>query len=234
MILGAHCTRNCRFCNVTWASPQPVDPDEPMRVARACLDLNLRYVVVTSVTRDDLEDGGAAHFADTIHAIRATLPDRSAVEVLIPDFQGDMNALGIVVSASPDVLNHNIETVPSLYPTVRPQAEYQRSLDLFTNARVLDAAIPLKSGIMVGLGETKTELEQALKDLHDHGCDIVTMGQYLQPTKSHLDVEKYYSPEEFAELDAMARHIGFKKIASGPFVRSSYQARELLESSIQS
>ncbi len=230
MILGSECTRNCRFCNVTPGSPLSVDPDEPMRVAKAALDLKLKYVVVTSVTRDDLEDGGASHFADTIKAIKTTLPDSPKVEVLIPDFQGNIEALKIVVSANPDVLNHNIETVPSLYPIARPEANYQQSLDLLRFVNTIDASMPVKSGIMVGLGETMEELEQTLTDLYHHGCDIITLGQYLQPTKAHLNVEKYYSPVEFKQLEKKARQIGFKKVAAGPFVRSSYNAQDLFAS----
>jgi len=229
MILGSECSRNCRFCNVTPGNPQPVDPEEPLKVARAALDLKLRYVVVTSVTRDDLEDGGARHFAQTISAIRNTLPDPK-VETLIPDFQGNFDALQIVVTAKPDVLNHNIETVPSLYPSARPEADYRQSLKLLETAKSIDASLPVKSGIMVGLGETSDELEQTISDLFEHGCDILTMGQYLQPTRAHLDVIKYYSPEEFVVIEKKARQIGFKKVAAGPFVRSSYQAKDLFES----
>ena len=230
MILGSNCTRNCRFCNVNFAPALPLDPDEPMRIAKAALDLNLKYVVVTSVTRDDLEDGGASHFADTIKAIKTTLPDDPKVEVLIPDFQGNIEALKIVVRANPDVLNHNIETVPSLYSIARPEANYQQSLDLFKNAKAIDASMPLKSGIMVGLGETIEELEQTMKDLFHYGCEIITLGQYLQPTKAHLKVQKYYSPDEFKQLEKKARKVGFKKIAAGPFVRSSYNAQNLFDS----
>ncbi|MCK5349977.1 MAG: lipoyl synthase, partial [Desulfobacula sp.] len=225
MILGSQCTRNCRFCNVDPGSPLSVDPDEPMRVAKAAFDLKLKYVVVTSVTRDDLEDGGALHFADTIKAIKGTLPDDSKVEVLIPDFQGNIEALKIVVCAKPDVLNHNIETVPSLYPSARPEANYQQSLDLLRRVHTIDDSMPVKSGIMVGLGETMEELDQTMADLFNHGCDILTIGQYLQPTKAHLKVEKYYSPAEFELLEKKARQIGFKKVAAGPFVRSSYNAQ---------
>jgi len=227
MILGSQCTRNCRFCNIACGSPLPVDPDEPMRVAKAALDLKLKYVVVTSVTRDDLEDGGASHFAETIKAIKATLPGDPKVEVLIPDFQGNFKALKIVVSATPNLLNHNIETVPSLYPVVRPEADYQQSLDLLKNVNTIDASIQVKSGIMVGLGENMEELEQAMADLFNHGCDILTLGQYLQPTKAHLEVKKYYSPDEFKQLENKAGQIGFKKVAAGPFVRSSYNAHDL-------
>ncbi|MBU0462614.1 MAG: lipoyl synthase [Proteobacteria bacterium] len=230
MILGSNCTRNCRFCNVNFAPALPLDPDEPMRVAKAALDLKLKYVVVTSVTRDDLEDGGASHFAKTIKAIKTTLPDDPKVEVLIPDFQGNIKALKIVVCAKPDVLNHNIETVPSLYETARPQANYQQSLDLFKNAKAIDASMPLKSGIMVGLGETMEELEQTMRDLFHYGCDIITLGQYLQPTKAHLKVQRYYSPDEFKQLEKKARQTGFKKVAAGPFVRSSYNAQDLFDS----
>ncbi|MDA3788492.1 MAG: lipoyl synthase [Desulfobacula sp.] len=230
MILGSICTRNCRFCNVSFAPALPLDPDEPMRVAKAALDLNLKYVVVTSVTRDDLEDGGASHFADTIKAIKTTLPDDPKVEVLIPDFQGNIEALKKVVCANPDVLNHNIETVPSLYSIARPEANYQQSLDLFKNAKAINASMPVKSGIMVGLGETIKELEQTMKDLFHYGCEIITLGQYLQPTKAHLKVQKYYSPDEFEQLEKKARQIGFKKIAAGPFVRSSYNAQNLFDS----
>ncbi|MCF6247009.1 MAG: lipoyl synthase [Desulfobacula sp.] len=230
MILGSECTRNCRFCNVTPAAPFPVDPQEPMRVAKAALDLGLKYVVVTSVTRDDLEDGGASHFAATIKAIKATLPNNPRVEVLIPDLQGNIDALKIVIDAKPDVINHNIETVSSLYSRVRPQANYQRSLDLFKHVKSIDENMPVKSGIMVGLGETMDQLEQTILDLFKHGCDILTLGQYLQPTRSHLDVEKYYSPEEFEQLEKTARYIGFKKVSAGPFVRSSYQASDLFNS----
>jgi len=230
MILGSQCTRNCGFCNVTPGNPQAVDSDEPMRVARAALDLKLKYVVVTSVTRDDLDDGGASHFANTIKAIKQTLPDNSKVEVLIPDFKGNIDALKIVVYANPNVLNHNIETVPSLYPAARPEAIYQQSLDLLQNVKSIDDSLPVKSGLMVGLGETIKELEQTLTDLYNHGCDIITIGQYLQPTKAHLTVEKYYSPSEFMQLEKTARQIGFKKVAAGPFVRSSYNAQELFDS----
>ena len=230
MILGSNCTRNCRFCNVNFAPALPLDPDEPMRVAKAALDLNLKYVVVTSVTRDDLEDGGASHFADTIKAIKTTLPNKPKVEVLIPDFQGNINALRIVVSANPNVLNHNIETVPSLYPTARPEANYQQSLELFKNVKAINASMPVKSGIMVGLGETIEELEHTMEDLFQYGCDILTLGQYLQPTKAHLAVKKYYSPDEFKQLENKARQIGFKKVAAGPFVRSSYNAKDLFDS----
>jgi lipoic acid synthetase len=227
MILGSECTRNCRFCNVSSGTILPPDPDEPQKVASAALKLGLTYVVVTSVTRDDLEDGGASHFAATIRAIKSSLPANPGVEVLIPDFRGDIKALEIVVHAKPDVLNHNIETVPSLYPAARPQADYRQSLDLLSNVKSIDRSMPVKSGLMVGLGETIEELETTMEDLFAHKCDILTIGQYLQPTREHLEVKKFYSPAEFEELEKNAAKIGFRKIAAGPFVRSSYNARQL-------
>lgn len=231
MILGSNCTRNCRFCNVTSSSPTPVDPDEPKRVADTVLKLKLTYVVVTSVTRDDLPDGGASHFAHVIQAIKKAGPG-IRVEVLIPDFQGDVNALETVGNAEPDVINHNVETVKGLYARVRPQARYQRSLDLIRNVKERFPGLPAKSGIMVGLGEALEEIRATFQDLYDHGCNILTVGQYLQPTRDHLPVEKFYSPEEFEQLDRMARDIGFEQVAAGPFVRSSYKAGELFETSL--
>lgn len=246
MIMGSQCTRNCRFCNVTSGMPQPLDPDEPRRVAEASKTLGLKYVVVTSVTRDDLPDGGADHFAKTIRAIKGLLPQGTKVEVLIPDFQGNAEALETVMKAEPDVLNHNIETVPDLYPTVRPEAIYERSLELLKRAHEMGkrmmltttaspsqiekngrSPIPVKSGIMVGLGETRLQLEETIRDLHAHGCTILTIGQYLQPSKKHLNVVDYYSPETFEALKQFAEEIGFESVASAPFVRSSYQADQL-------
>ncbi len=226
MILGSECTRNCRFCNVSSNTPKKVDPEEPKRVANAVLSLNLNYVVVTSVTRDDLCDGGASHFARVIRAVKRAGP-HIRVEVLVPDFQGDLNALKTVVHAEPNVINHNIETVARLYPRVRPQAIYPRSLALLGHVKDLAPKMPAKSGIMVGLGETRDELCQTFEDLVDHGCDILTIGQYLQPSKDHLEVNAFYSPEEFKALELTARIIGFRQVASGPFVRSSYNAKEL-------
>jgi lipoic acid synthetase len=239
MILGSECTRHCKFCKITANPPLPVDPDEPQRVAKAAQKLGLKYVVVTSVTRDDLPDGGAAHFAAVIKEIKARTDQntekgkdsqRIKVEVLIPDFQGDIKALGTVVYAKPDVVNHNIETVASLYETARPEARYQRSLDLLRNVKAMDLLMPVKSGIMVGLGETRQELAQTMRDLFEHGCDILTIGQYLQPTRQHLEIKRYYSPEEFKELERIARKIGFNRVAAGPFVRSSYNAQDLFSS----
>lgn len=226
MILGSECTRNCRFCNVTPGTPGLPDPTEPERVADAAKTLGLRYVVVTSVTRDDLKDGGSAHFAATIRAIRRGV-ERAKIEVLIPDFQGRKEDLATVLQARPDVLNHNIETVPSLYSTARPQAKYQQSLDLLKRAFKIAPDIPTKSGIMVGLGETDQQLIQTMNDLYTHGCRILTLGQYLQPSRSHLPVHRYYRPEEFDRLKTTALEMGFKNVAAAPFVRSSYRAKEL-------
>lgn len=231
MILGALCTRNCRYCNVSHGKPLAPDASEPESVARAALALGLTYVVITSVTRDDLEDGGAAHFVRTIEALRETLPDLIGVEVLIPDFAGRASSLQTVMDARPDVLNHNIETVPSLYPTARPQAIYHRSLELLGRAHHMNPATPVKSGLMVGLGETREELLETMKDLVANGCSILTIGQYLQPSKAHLAVDRYYPPDEFDELKALALDMGFKTVASGPFVRSSFEAQALFSQS---
>ncbi len=230
MILGDQCTRHCRFCNVTAEPVLPVDPDEPANVAKTVMDLGLKYVVITSVTRDDLTDGGAFQFAKVIRAVKkagetAGCPIR--VEVLIPDFQGDVKALKTVINAKPDIINHNIETVAGLYARVRPEAVYERSLDLIAAVKQAAPDMPTKSGIMVGLGETQEELVKTMEDLFAHQCDILTIGQYLQPTRSHLDVEKFYTPEEFKRLETIARDIGFKQVAAGSFVRSSYKAEDL-------
>lgn len=227
LIMGDRCTRNCRFCNVeSGAAPAALDSEEPARVAEAVEQLGLHYVVITSVTRDDLPDGGAGHFAATVHEVRKRRPD-SVIEVLIPDFLGDTAALHTVLEAGPDVLNHNIETVARLYPQVRPQAVYQRSLALLEAVSRHSPAIPPKSGLMVGLGETLQEIRQTLTDLQQSGCRFLTIGQYLQPTLDHLPVQRYITPEEFAQLGDMARGMGFEAVASGPFVRSSYHAREM-------
>jgi lipoic acid synthetase len=228
LIMGDRCTRNCRFCNISEGPQAPLDADEPERVALAAAEMDLRYVVVTSVTRDDLPDGGAAHFAATITALREKI-EGVKVEVLIPDLLGNADALATVIAAGPDVLNHNVETVPRLYPAVRPQADYQRSLTLLSRVAGHPAGIPAKSGLMLGLGETRAEVEATLADIHATGCRILTLGQYLQPTKDHLPVERYVPPEAFDELGAHARELGFAHVASGPFVRSSYHAREVYE-----
>jgi len=227
LIMGPRCTRNCRFCAVAHGPISLPDPGEPARVAEAVQTLNLEYVVVTSVTRDDLSDGGADHFAATIHSIRKRSPN-IRIEVLIPDFMGSKNALETVVDAGPDVLNHNLETVKRLYPDVRPEAVYERSLTLLKNAReYAPPGLPIKSGLMLGLGETHAELMETFQDLLRHGCSLLTLGQYLQPSKSHLAVARFVPPEEFDALREAALDMGFKDVASGPFVRSSYQAKEL-------
>lgn len=225
MILGNVCTRNCRFCRVCSGAPLDIDPDEPIRVADASAQMGLMYVVVTSVTRDDLEDGGAGQFAATIKAIKARIHE-AKVEVLIPDLGGDVEALKTVVEAEPFVLNHNVETVPRLYPQVRPQAEYDRSLHLIETVKTLRASVYTKSGLMVGLGESKDEVVEVLRDLRCVGCDIVTIGQYLRPSTNNLPVVEYVHPSQFEEYRAIGESMGFKYVASGPFVRSSYHAAE--------
>ena len=226
MIMGESCTRNCGFCAVAHSGVQELDEDEPARIAQAVSEMKLEYVVVTSVTRDDLADGGAAHFGATIRQIHS-LCHGVPVEVLIPDFQGDPEALKTVCLAKPAVLNHNVETVFRLYSQVRPQAVYQRSLELLRQVKQIDASIKTKSGIMAGLGESVDELKQTMKDIRSAGCDLLTIGQYLQPTSNHLQVKKFYSPDEFDQLKAIALEIGFVGVASGPHVRSSYRADHL-------
>ena len=221
MILGNVCSRACRFCNVTKGRPEGIDAEEPGRVAEAVAVLRLKYAVVTSVTRDDLEDGGAMVFAETIDAIRAK-SQGCRVEVLIPDFQGSEPSLQTVLDADPDVLGHNMETVPSLYSRVRPQADYGRSLEVLSRAEKFGAVT--KSGLMLGLGESLDEVRRVMADLHNIGCTILTLGQYLQPSRKYLPVEKYYHPDEFAELRNQALAIGFLNVVAGPLVRSSYYA----------
>lgn len=225
LILGNTCTRGCAFCAVTVGQPTEYDVDEPRRVADAVTALNLRYAVITSVTRDDLDDGGASIFAETIRRIRSLLPD-CKIEVLIPDFQGDRDALASVVAAKPDVLNHNIETVQRLYSLVRGKADYRRSLDLLAAAKEISPATTTKSGIMLGLGETEEEIAQTLRDLRAVQCDLVTIGQYMRPSTGHVPVQRYYTPDEFARLADLGRELGFQHIESAPLVRSSYHARE--------
>jgi len=227
MILGDTCTRNCRFCAVKSGAPSPVDPDEPRRVAGAVRALGLRYAVVTSVTRDDLPLGGAEIFADTVGAIGELVPG-CKVEVLVPDFRGSEEALRIVLDAAPDVLNHNVETVPRLYPVVRPQADFDRSIDLLRRAR--QAGATTKSGLMVGLGETMPEVFHVMEKLREVDCRILTVGQYLRPSMAHLPVERYVEPAEFDEIRRRGLRMGFSHVESGPLVRSSYHAREQAES----
>jgi len=226
MILGDRCTRNCHFCAVEHKPLSLPDPEEPERVAEAVDILKLRYAVITSVTRDDLADGGASLFATTIRAVRKRRPE-TLIEVLIPDLQGNWQALASIVDAAPDVLNHNMETVPSLYPRVRPEAIYERSLSLLAEGKKINPQLPAKSGIMLGLGETRDELVRVWDDLLAAGCDILTLGQYLQPSKNHLPVERFVEPSEFTELQELALNRGFVGVAAGPFVRSSYQAETL-------
>ena len=226
MILGERCSRNCRFCAVATGPQGPPDPEEPRRVAEAVDLLGLRYAVITSVTRDDLADGGASLFAATIGAIRRRCP-QTLIEVLIPDLQADWQALSVILDAVPDVLNHNIETVPRLYGRVRPQADYRRSLELLLQVKRMRPGMLSKSGMMLGLGESPAELEAVWRDLRAVHCDILTMGQYLQPSAQHLPVGRFVPPEEFAALERKALAHGFPGVAAGPFVRSSYQAEGL-------
>jgi lipoic acid synthetase len=221
MILGNVCTRGCRFCNVQKGKPEGLDTEEPARVADAIKALRLKYAVITSVTRDDLEDGGAGIFAETVRAIRVKSPD-CHVEVLIPDFQGAKASLLTVLDSNPDVLNHNIETVPSLYTKVRPHADYVRSLKVLARSAKYGALT--KTGLMLGLGECMDEVRKVMGDLKSIGCSILTLGQYLQPSRQHLSVEKYYRPDEFTMLRDEAIAMGFERVAAGPRVRSSYHA----------
>jgi lipoic acid synthetase len=225
MILGNMCTRRCGFCAVQKGAPLAVDYDEPRRVAEACAALGLKYAVVTSVNRDDRKDGGAELFALTIQAIRERIP-ACRVEVLVPDFQGSHAALEIVMNAHPDVLNHNIETVPRLYRQVRLGARYERSLDMLAFAKRLRPFIPTKSGLMVGLGETRDEVLAVMRDLRKHDVDILTIGQYLRPTRKHLPVIRYVTREEFDEYKSIGYDLGFGHVESGPLVRSSYHASD--------
>jgi len=229
MILGSRCTRNCRFCAVDHGPVDPLDPDEPRRVADAVRDLDLHYVVITSVTRDDLPDGGASQFAATVKAIHSAVQD-VLVEVLIPDLKGSYPALEKILAVGPDVLNHNIETVPRLYPAARPEAGYHRSLKLLKYVRGYDPLIETKSGLMLGLGETAEETRRTLADLCGADCRILTLGQYLQPTRQHLPVRRFIPPDEFDAWRKFALELGFVEVASGPFVRSSYHAKTLYES----
>jgi lipoic acid synthetase len=228
LIMGSRCTRNCRFCSIAQGPAEPPDPVEPDRVAAAARQMGLSYVVITSVTRDDLTDGGAGFFAKTIEAVHRRIPS-AKVEVLIPDFQGNAPALQTVLDAHPDVLNHNIETVPRLYPIVRPQARYRRSLQLLSRVQKYAPGLPIKSGLMLGLGESFEEIRSTLKDLINAGCRILTLGQYLRPSKAHLPVKRFVPPAEFENWKHTALEMGFTEVASGPFVRSSYHARELYQ-----
>ncbi len=227
MIGGDRCTRRCHYCDVTTGRPFPLDPTEPRRVAEATRRLKLSYVVVTAVARDDVQDGGAAHFAATIRNIRQLVPD-TEIEVLIPDFKGDAHALQTVLDARPDVLNHNIETVRPIFDAVRPQGDYDRTLELLARCKQAAPDIPTKSGLMVGLGETTAEVFATMRDLRAVGVDLVTIGQYLQPSKAHVVVAEYVPRERYAEYRQYGQELGFRATFAGPFVRSSFHAGELL------
>jgi lipoyl synthase len=226
LVAGDACTRGCRFCAVETRAPLPLDADEPRRVAEAARRMGLAHVVVTMVTRDDLADGAAGHIVATIKALRLALPD-AAVEVLTSDFAGNEASVDLVAAASPDVFNHNVETVPRLYPSVRPGADYRRSLRVLERVKETQPGIPTKSGLMLGLGESGEEVVAVMRDLRDAGCEMLTLGQYLRPSPRHLPVAAFIDPGEFAELEAAARALGFAAVASAPFVRSSYHAGEL-------
>lgn len=224
MIMGEICTRRCPFCDVAHGRPKPLDQDEPVELATAVADMGLKYVVVTSVDRDDLRDGGAQHFADCISAINERTPN-TEVEVLVPDFRGRMDiALDILAETPPQVFNHNLESVPRLYKKIRPGSDYQWSLTLLQKYKQRCPEVLTKSGLMVGLGETNEEILEVLRDLRAHDVDMLTLGQYLQPSRNHLAVERFVTPEEFDDLGEQAKAMGFKHVASGPLVRSSYHA----------
>ena len=226
LIMGGNCTRNCRYCNISCAKPEPLDLEEPKHIAEAVKALGLKYAVITSVTRDDLPDGGAEHFANCIYEIRKICPD-TKIEILTPDFKGDRNSLDLIIKAHPDVFNHNIEAVRDIFKAVRPQGDYNCSLEVLKYVKK-NSDILTKSGLIIGLGETFEQIEQTLIDLKNVGCDIVTIGQYIQPSKQHLEVAKYYTPEEYDELKALAQKAGIKNYQIGPLVRSSYRASELV------
>ncbi|MGB9716590.1 MAG: lipoyl synthase [Thermodesulfovibrionales bacterium] len=226
MILGTKCTRNCGFCSVESSPPEPLDPEEPYRVAFAARELGLKYIVITSVTRDDLPDGGARHFAHTVYAVKKII-NKAKVEVLTPDFKGNKDSIAIVIESEPDVFGHNVETIPRLYNQVRKGADYIRSLNVLRYARRISPDINIKSGLMLGLGETIKEVIEVLKELNEAGCDFITIGQYLRPTKKNLPVVEYIHPEIFEKLRVIAIDIGFKYVASSPLVRSSFNAEEM-------
>jgi lipoic acid synthetase len=226
LVLGDVCTRQCTFCAVAKGTPAPVDEAEPDRLLEAAMALGLRYAVITSVTRDDLADGGASHFARVVSLLTRG-PQAIAVEVLVPDFRDSLEALKSVVDARPKVINHNIETVPRLYTEVKPGADYRRSLALLSSVKHLDASIATKSGLMVGLGETREEVITVMKDLRATGCDLLTIGQYLQPTPRHHPIDRFVTPQEFADFEEAGKLIGFTGIAAAPLVRSSYHAAEM-------
>jgi len=233
MILGDVCTRNCAYCAIAHGTPRTLDTDEPRRLAEAVAAMGLKYIVVTSVDRDDLPNGGAEQFADVVKQTRLRLPD-TAVELLIPDFKGNEAALRIVVEAKPDILNHNLETVRRLYRLARPGGRYDRALELLARAKAMDASLPTKSGLMVGLGEEWDELLTAMRDLRAVNVDLLTIGQYLRPSAAHLPVARFYTPDEFAELKRVGLQMGYRHVESGPLVRSSYHAWEQAEHAMAS
>lgn len=226
LIMGSVCTRNCRYCNISCNKPEPLDTEEPKHIARAVKDLGLKYAVITSVTRDDLADGGAKHFADCIQQIRKICP-QTKIEILTPDFKNNQDSLDTIIASHPDVFNHNIETVKEVFKTARPQGNYLHSLEVLKYIKE-NSDIQTKSGLMVGLGETFEQIRATLEDLKSVECDILTIGQYIQPSKEHLPVIKYYTPDEYEILKDMARENGFTNFQIGPLVRSSYNASQLI------
>ena len=224
LIMGQICTRRCPFCDVAHGKPDPLDQNEPAHLAKTIAAMKLKHVVVTSVDRDDLRDGGAGHFRECIKEIRRQSP-KTNIEVLVPDFRGRMNvALEVLAECPPDIFNHNLESIPRLYKAVRPGSDYQWSLDLIKNFQAQHPNVPTKSGLMLGLGESIDEIKQVMQDLRDHGCRMLTLGQYLQPSRHHLAVERFVTPAEFDDLAIVAKEMGFQHVASGPMVRSSYHA----------
>lgn len=226
LIMGSVCTRNCRYCNISCQRPEPLDENEPLHVAQAVKDLGLKYAVITSVTRDDLPDGGANHFAKSINEIRKISPN-TKIEILTPDFKGNEESLNTIIKAHPDVFNHNIETARDIFKTARPQGNYDTSLGVLKYVKE-NSDIKTKSGFMIGLGEDIEQIKQTITDLYSVNCDILTIGQYIQPSKEHLPVAKYYNPEEYEELKDIAKNIGIKYFQIGPLVRSSYNAAKLV------
>jgi lipoic acid synthetase len=227
LILGDICTRNCKYCNVKHGIPVSLNPNEPKDVAESVKELGLKYVVITSVTRDDLDDGGASVFFETVNEVKKLNKD-CKVEVLVPDFKGKIESLKKVVDANPDVINHNIEVVQELFPKIRPEGDYSTSLELLRNIKSINPTVKTKSGFMIGLGENKEQILKTMKDLRKASVDFLTIGQYLQPTKKHTDIKKYYSPKEFEELKKIGLKMGFEHIESGPLVRSSYHAEKAI------
>ena len=227
LIMGNNCTRNCRYCNITCAKPEPLDIEEPKHIAQAVKALKLKYAVITSVTRDDLDDGGAEHFANCIYEIKKLCPE-TKIEILTPDFKNNKNSLDVIIKAKPDVFNHNIETVKEVFKIARPQGNYQNSLDVLKYIKE-NSDIKTKSGLMIGLGETFEQIKSTMKDLNEVCCDILTIGQYIQPSKEHLEVSKYYTLDEYEILKQMAKESEFKNYQIGPLVRSSYNASGLIK-----